>query len=158
VSDRQGARAGAQSTVSLSAAFLYTNASPALAATLAASDVTVVGAPGTLALTKLVSNLTQGGAAATAVNANPGDTLQYTLTATNNGAQSLATVVVYDATPAFTTFVAAACPATLPAGISACSVSTQPAVGASGVLQWTFTGSLAASASLVVTYQVKIGT
>ncbi len=79
-----GAAAGAQSTVSLSAAFLYTNASPALAATLAASDVTTVGAPGTLALTKLVSNLTQGGAAATAVNANPGDTLQYTLPATNN--------------------------------------------------------------------------
>jgi uncharacterized repeat protein (TIGR01451 family) len=153
-----GAAAGAQSTVSLSAAFLYTNASPALAATLAASDVTTVGAPGTLALTKLVSNLTQGGAAATAVNANPGDILQYTLTATNNGAQSLATVAIYDATPAFTTFVAAACPATLPAGISACSVSTQPAVGASGALQWTFTGSLAASASLVVTYQVKIGT
>ena len=109
-------------------------------------------------LTKLVSNLTQGGAAATAVSANPGDTLQYTLTATNNGAQSLATLVINDATPAFTTFVSAACPASLPPGISACSVSTQPAVGAGGALQWTFTGSLAASGSLAVTYQVKIGT
>jgi uncharacterized repeat protein (TIGR01451 family) len=88
----------------------------------------------------------------------PGDTLQYTLTATNNGAQSLATLVINDATPAFTTFVSAACPATLPPGISACSVSTQPAVGAAGALQWTFTGSLAASGSLAVTYQVKIGT
>ena len=153
-----GAAAGAQSSVSLSAAFVYTNASPALAATLTASDVTSVGAPGTLSLAKLVSNLTQGGPAATAVSANPGDTLQYTLTATNNGAQSLATVVIYDATPAFTTFVSAACPATLPPGISACSVSTQPAVGAGGGLQWTFTGSLAASGSLAVTYQVKIGT
>jgi len=158
VSVPAGAVAGAQSTVSLSAAFLYTNASPALAATLAAGDVTTVGAPGTLSLTKLVSNLTQGGAAATAVSANPGDTLQYTLTATNNGAQSLATLVINDATPAFTTFVSAACPATLPPGISACSVSTQPAVGAGGALQWTFTGSLAASGSLAVTYQVKIGT
>jgi uncharacterized repeat protein (TIGR01451 family) len=157
VSTPAGAAAGAQSTASLSAAFLYTNASPALAATLAASDVTTVGAPGTLSLTKLVSNLTQGGAAATAVTANPGDTLQYTLTATNNGAQSLATLVIYDATPAFTTFVSAACPASLPPGISACSVSTQPAVGAGGALQWTFTGSLAASGSLAVTYQVKIG-
>ncbi len=153
-----GAAAGAQSSVSLSAAFLYTNASPALTATLAASDVTTVGAPGALSLAKLVSNLTQGGPAATAVSANPGDTLQYTLTATNNGAQSLATLVINDATPAFTTFVSAACPATLPAGISACSVSTQPAVGAGGALQWTFTGSLAASGSLAVTYQVKIGT
>ncbi len=153
-----GAAAGAQSSVSLSAAFLYTNASPALTATLAASDVTTVGAPGALSLAKLVSNLTQGGAAATAVSANPGDTLQYTLTATNNGAQSLATLVINDATPAFTTFVSAVCPATLPPGISACSVSTQPAVGAGGALQWTFTGSLAASGSLAVTYQVKIGT
>jgi len=158
VSTPAGAAAGAQSTASVSAAFLYTNASPALAATLTASDVTTVGAPGTLSLTKLVSNLTQGGAAATAVSANPGDTLQYTLTATNNGAQSLATLVINDATPAFTTFVSAACPATLPPGISACSVSTQPAVGAGGALQWTFTGSLAASGSLAVTYQVKIGT
>jgi len=158
VSTPAGAAAGAQSTASLSAAFLYTNASPALAATLTASDVTTVGAPGTLSLTKLVSNLTQGGAAATAVSANPGDTLQYTLTATNNGAQSLATLVINDATPAFTTFVSAACPASLPPGISACSVSTQPAVGAGGALQWTFTGSLAASGSLAVTYQVKIGT
>ena len=96
--------------------------------------------------------------AATAVSANPGDTLQYTLTATNNGAQSLTTLVINDATPAFTTFVSAACPATLPAGITACSVSTEPAVGASGALQWTFTGSLAATGSLAVTYQVKIGT
>jgi uncharacterized repeat protein (TIGR01451 family) len=96
--------------------------------------------------------------AATAVSANPGDALQYTLTATNNGAQSLTTLVINDATPAFTTFVSAACPATLPAGITACSVSTEPAVGASGALQWTFTGSLAASGSLAVTYQVKIGT
>jgi hypothetical protein len=70
----------------------------------------------------------------------------------------LATLVINDATPAFTTFVSAACPATLPAGITTCSVSTQPAVGASGALQWTFTGSLAASGSLAVTYQVKIGT
>jgi len=83
----------------LSAASCTPIASPALAATLTASDVTTVGAPGTLSLTKLVSNLTQGGAAATAVSANPGDTLQYTLTATNNGAQSLATLVINDATP-----------------------------------------------------------
>jgi hypothetical protein len=37
--------------------------------------------------------------------------------------QSLATLVICDATPAFTTFVSAACPATLPAAISAGSVS-----------------------------------
>ncbi|MDE1953281.1 MAG: DUF11 domain-containing protein [Betaproteobacteria bacterium] len=151
-----GAAAGAQNSVTLNAAFNYTNANPALASNLTAQDITTVGQPGALALSKLVSNLTQGGAAATAVSANPGDALQYALTAVNNGTQALSTLVVSDATPAFTTFVSAACPATLPSGISACSVSTQPAAGASGSLRWTFTGSLAPSARLTVTYQVKV--
>jgi uncharacterized repeat protein (TIGR01451 family) len=153
-----GAVAGAQSALTLSAAFQYSNANPALAASAAVSDVTTVGAAGSLTLVKLVSNLTQGGAAATSVNANPGDTLQYALSATNTGAQSLSTLVISDSTPAFTTFVSATCPAVLPAGITGCSVSTQPAAGASGSLQWTFTGSLGSGAALAVTYQVKIGT
>jgi uncharacterized repeat protein (TIGR01451 family) len=152
-----GAVPGAQSSATLSAAFSYSNASPALAATVTASDVTTLASPGALALTKVVSDLTTGSAAATADSANPGDTLQYTLTATNNGAQPLSTLVISDATPSYTTFVSAACPATLPAGITSCNVTAQPAVGASGAVQWTFAGSLAASASLTVTYQVKIG-
>jgi hypothetical protein len=71
----------------------------------------------------------------------------------------LATLMIYDATPAFTTFVSAACPATLPAGIITCSVTTQPAVGASGALQWTFTGALAASGSrdLTARFATKSG-
>jgi uncharacterized repeat protein (TIGR01451 family) len=152
-----GAAAGAQDALTLSAACQYTNANPALAATVSASDVTTVGSAGTLSLVKLVSNVTQGGGAATSVNANPGDTLQYKLTATNTGAQAVSTLVISDATPAFTTFVSAACPGTLPAGVSSCTVTTQPAVGASGSLQWTFTGSLGSGAALAVTYQVKLG-
>jgi uncharacterized repeat protein (TIGR01451 family) len=151
-----GAAAGAQNSITLNAAFSYTNANPALASSLTAQDITTVGPPGALVLSKLVSNLTQGGAAATTVSATPGDTLQYTLTAVNNGTQALNTLVVSDATPAFTTFVSAACPATLPSGINTCSVSTKPAAGASGSLQWTFTGSLAPSARFTVTYQVKV--
>jgi hypothetical protein len=46
----------------------------------------------------------------------------------------------------------------LPAGITGCTISTQPAAGGSGSLQWTFTGSLGSDAALAVTYQVKIGT
>jgi uncharacterized repeat protein (TIGR01451 family) len=153
-----GAVAGAQSALTLSAAFQYSNANPALTASAAVSDVTTVGATGTLTLVKLVSNLTQGGAAATSVNANPGDTLQYALSATNSGAQSLSTLVISDSTPAFTTFVSATCPAVLPSGITGCTISTQPAAGASGSLQWTFSGSLSSGAVLAVTYQVKIGT
>lgn len=151
-----GAASGAQNAATLGAAFSYSNASPALSSTLSAIDMTTVGQPGALALSKLVSNVTQGGAAATAVSANPGDTLQYTLTAVNNGSQALSTLVVNDATPAFTTYLSAACPGTLPAGLTGCSVSTQPAVGAQGALQWTFTGQLASGAQLAVTYRVKV--
>jgi uncharacterized repeat protein (TIGR01451 family) len=152
-----GVNQGAQNSITLSAAFTYTNSAPALAvSTLVATDITTVGQAGDLDLAKLVSNVTQVIPAATSVNANPGDTLQYTLTATNNGAQPLSTLFVSDSTTAFTGFVSAACPGTLPTGITACTVTTQPAVGAQGALKWTFTGSLASGAQLVVTYRVKV--
>jgi uncharacterized repeat protein (TIGR01451 family) len=115
-----------------------------------------VGQAGDLSLAKLVSNITQAIPAATSVNASPGDTLQYTLTATNNGTQPLSTLFVSDSTTAFTGFVSAACPGTLPTGITGCTVTTQPAVGAQGALKWTFTGSLASGAQLIVTYRVKV--
>ena len=152
-----GAGQGAQNSVTLSAAFTYTNSAPALAVTtLLATDVTTVGQAGDLSLSKLVSNVTQAIAAATSVNANPGDTLQYTLTATNNGTQPLSTLFVSDSTAAFTGFVSATCPGSLPTGITGCTVTTQPAVNAQGALKWTFTGSLASGGQLVVTYRVKV--
>jgi uncharacterized repeat protein (TIGR01451 family) len=152
-----GATPGAQSALTLSAALAYTNANPALSATATANDVTTVGSSGALALTKLVTNVTQSTGPATSVNARPGDTLQYTLTATNNGAQALSTLAIYDSTPSFTKFVSTQCPATLPTGVTGCTVTTQPAAGASGSLQWTFTGSLGSNATLTVTYQVQVG-
>jgi uncharacterized repeat protein (TIGR01451 family) len=103
-----------------------------------------------------VGNVSRGGATSTSVNASPGEVLQYTVTAQNNGATSLSTLVINDATPAFTTFVAAACPATLPTGITACTIGTQPASGGQGGVQWTFAGTLASGAQLAVTYQVKV--
>lgn len=152
-----GAALGAQNTTTLSAVFSYTGASPALSGMpLTVMDVTTVGDVGALSLTKRVGNLTQGGPAGISVNARPGDTLQYTLTAVNNGGAPLSTLVINDATPAFTTYLSAACPATLPAVITACTVSVQPAVGAPGNVQWTFNGALAASGQLAVTYQVKL--
>lgn len=152
-----GAGQGAQNSVTLSAAFSYTNAAPALPiSTLSVTDITTVGQAGDLALSKLVSNVTQAIAAATSVNASPGDTLQYTLTATNNGTQALSTLFVNDSTPAFTGFVSTACPGALPTGITGCVVTTQPAVNAQGALKWTFTGSLASGAQIVVTYRVKV--
>ncbi|EJL84641.1 conserved repeat protein, partial [Polaromonas sp. CF318] len=152
-----GAGQGAQNSITLSAAFTYTNSAPALAVTtLLATDITTVGQAGDLSLAKLVSNITQALPAATSVNANPGDTLQYTLTATNNGTQPLSTLFVSDSTAAFTGFVSATCPGSLPTGITGCTVTTQPAVNAQGALKWTFTGSLASGGQLVVTYRVKV--
>jgi uncharacterized repeat protein (TIGR01451 family) len=147
---------GAQNSATLTANFSYTNASPVLSSTQAVNDVTTGGEPTALSLQKLVSNVTRGGGTSTSVIASPGETLQYTLTAQNNGPSGLTTLVVNDATPAFTTFLSAACPGTLPSGITLCTVTTKPAVGGTGAVQWTFTGSLTGAAQLAVTYQVKL--
>ena len=157
-----GAAAGAQNSVTLSAAFSYTGASPVLSNTLTATDVTTVGLPGALTLSKLVNNVTTGGVAATAVTASPGHVLQYTLTALNNSTQAvlataLTPLLINDATSAFTTYVGASavCPGSLPAGLSCTGVSA-PGAGGQGALQWTFTGSLAPGGQLTVTYQVRV--
>ncbi|MCC2675917.1 MAG: hypothetical protein K0R58_2864 [Ramlibacter sp.] len=147
---------GAQNTATVTATFTYTNANPALSETLLVTDVTTVGQASALSLRKLVSNVTRGSAEATTVNATPGEVLQYSLTAQNNGGSAVSTLMINDATPAFTTYVSAACPTPLPAGISACAISTQPAAGGTGALRWTFTGSLAAGGALVVTYRVQL--
>ncbi|MEO8012973.1 MAG: hypothetical protein ABI642_02395 [Polaromonas sp.] len=150
------AATGATNTTTLSAAFSYTSSIPLLSSTLTANDVTTVGLQGALALNKLVKNITLGGLAATTVVASPGNVLEYSLKAQNNGSEPLTTLVINDATPAFTTYLSAACPGALPSGVSACSVSSQPAMGAQGNLQWTFTGSLLPGAQLSVTYKVTV--
>jgi uncharacterized repeat protein (TIGR01451 family) len=159
-----GAAFGAQNSIKLSAAFTYVGAVPALFSTLSVTDITTVGAPGELVLTKLVSNVTQTSGPATAVNAKPSDILQYTLTAVNNGTQTVSAtalkpLLVSDTTPAFTSYVGASavCPVVLvlPAGL-VCAAVSAPGAGATGALQWTFTGALAPSAQFSVTYQVKV--
>ena len=147
-----GIASGAQNATTLSASYTTVSATDLLSAV----DVTTVTDSSVLALTKRVSNITHGGASGITANANPGETLQYTLTAVNNGSMSLSTVSINDATPAFTTYLSAACPVTLPAVITACTVSMQPAVGAPGSVQWTFAGVLAPTGQLTVTYHVKV--
>lgn len=152
-----GAPFGAVNNLTLTATFAYTGASPALTNTvLVLNDVTTVGLPNSLNLQKLVRNVTQSGANALTVNAKPGETLEYTLVATNVGSQPLSGLVINDATPSYTTYVSGACPGTLPAGLSACTLTTQPAAGATGALQWNFTGSLSSGATFSVTYRVQL--
>jgi uncharacterized repeat protein (TIGR01451 family) len=119
-------------------------------------DTTTVVAGGGTQLVKQVQNLTLGGAYGTTNSALPGQALQYQLTLTNNGSTPLGAVVVDDATPAFTNFVKAQCPATLPTGLTGCSVAMAPAVGGQGALQWTFAGTLAPGAQVAVSYQVSV--
>jgi len=121
-------------------------------------DVTTVGAVGGagLVLTKTVRNVTQSGAAGTSNTALPGEVLEYLITYTNNASTAVSTIVISDNTPAFTNFSLATCGAPLPAAISACAVTTQPAMGTAGNVQWTLTGSLNASQSGTVLFRVIV--
>lgn len=139
-----GAPSGAQETATLTAGFSYTGASPALGTSVALDDVTTV-APDGLVITKSVD----------LASARPGDTLNYTITYANLGTQPVSSIVIQDATPPYTTFVSAGCGA-LGAGLGGCGVAAQPAVGATGAVQWTFAGSLDPGASGSVSFVVQV--
>ena len=109
-----GAPAGASEQATLSASFAYTSAAPALSATATLDDLTtVLDAGGGLVLSKSVDLAT----------ARPGDTLIYTITYTNAASTPLSSIVIRDATPAFTVFTSASC-GTLGTGLSACGVTS----------------------------------
>jgi hypothetical protein len=63
--------------------------------------------------------------------------------------------VIDDMTPAYTGFDNAAA-GTLGTGITACNVTTAPAVGASGPVRWTLTGALAPGGAGTVTMRVRV--
>jgi hypothetical protein len=142
-----GAPFNATDNAVITATFVYTNANPALSATYTVRDQTTVGSPTNagLRLEKSVDKTT----------ALPGANLTYTVTFANDSSSPLSTLKINDSTPSFTTFVSATCPAVLPANLTGCSV-TAPAVGATGAIQWTFTGTLGPSQTSTVTFVVKI--
>jgi uncharacterized repeat protein (TIGR01451 family) len=142
-----GAALGAQNAISVTASLVYSGASPALTNTATRSDVTVIGPPTTTGLT-LVKTVDKD-------SALPGETLTYTVTYANLGAETLRDVVVHDATPVFTTFASAGNGA-LPSNLTGVSI-TQPSVGGTGAIRWTFTGTLAPGSSGTVTYTVTVG-
>lgn len=121
---------GAQNQITLTATFAYTDAAPALSASLSRTDLTIVSlsTEGDLVLTKNVDKATA----------------------------PLSTLTVNDTTPAFTVFVSASCGTPLPASLTGCTVSTQPAPNTAGALQWTLTGLLAPGGTGTVSYQVRI--
>ena len=151
-----GAPLNAQNAIQISAAMSYSGASPALSTTVRRTDTAIVSMPNLLQLGKQVRNVTQATAFATANAAAPNDVIEYQVTATNPAGGAVSVIVISDGTPAYTGFVSASCPGTLPTGISACGVTTQPSVGAQGSVQWSFSGTLGSGAQVVVTYQVRV--
>ena len=141
-----GTAMGAQDTATLQASFSYTNASPTLTAGVSVIDSTTagVGASG-LVLTKATDKIT----------ASVGEVITYTVTYLNNGSQPISTIVISDATPTYTSFVAASC-GPLPAAISACVMTTVPSVGAVGSIRWQLSGSLNSASSGQVIFSVKV--
>jgi trimeric autotransporter adhesin len=80
----------------------------------------------------------------------PSACIRYRVTATNNGSANVDGLVVSDATPALTTYIAVNPAVTVPA-----STVTAPATGTAGTISATI-GTLNPSASVVLTFGVKI--
>lgn len=140
-----GAPGGVLEVATIAAGFDYVNAAPALASFVDVGDLTTTMVGGGLEIVKSVDVAT----------ARPGDYLQYTITYTNLGAEPLASIVIQDATPAFTVFDSASCVA-LGAGLTGCSVATAPAPGAAGGVAWALAGALAPGASGSVGFRVRV--
>ena len=136
----------AQNQITVNASFNYATASPPLATNLTRIDLTTVGNPTTAGLTllKMVDKAT----------AAPGETLMYTVTYANTSSEPLNNIVIFDSTPAYTTFANAPVPQ-LPPNLTAVDI-TAPAVGASGSIRWTFTGTLGPSQSAAITFSVTV--
>ncbi|MFY9260493.1 MAG: hypothetical protein WAO71_08305 [Gallionella sp.] len=138
----------AQNALTLTALFTSTFANPTAGVSFSyvRHDTTTVGQPTAagLSLVKQVNTPT----------ASPGTNIVYTVVYTNSSTGPLSNVVIHDATPAYTTFQSAGC-GTLPLNFTVCSI-TNPAVGASGSIIYTFTGTLAPAASGAVTFTVQV--
>lgn len=138
----------ATDSVTVTASFALTNAAPTLTLSYTATDITTVGQPkdAGLRLEKAVDKAT----------ATPGTVITYTITYTNDSSGSLSSIVINDATPAYTLFQSASCGTPLPTGVTGCSVTTQPGSGATGTIQWTLTGNMNSAQSGTVSFSVKV--
>jgi uncharacterized repeat protein (TIGR01451 family) len=111
------------------------------------NDITTIGddADAGLSLVKSVDK----------TSAKTGDLITYTIRYENRSNGNLGNLKVFDGTPTFTVFASAVCGTTPPA-LGTCTVTTKPAVGASGALQWTFGGTLAPGAFGTVVFSVTL--
>lgn len=135
----------AQYPLTLNATFAFANS--ALTDALARNDLTVIGDDGDagLLLTKAVNHAT----------ALPGQVLLYTITYINHSDGPLTTIKIHDATPAYTVFTSAACGA-LASGLTNCTLTTSPTVGAAGSIEWALAGHLLPGGTGTVTFEVTV--
>ena len=104
---------------------------------------------------KTVQNITTGeSTAGTSDNASPGDVLQYGLSFTNTTNAPVTSFKFTDTIPTNTTF-AAATYGTLPSGVTSAAIAA-PAVGATGVVTWTFVGTIAVGSTVTATLRVTV--
>ncbi len=159
-----GAPLGASNLAPVKAAFVYTNALPALTASDARQDLTKVTNVA-LDLKKAVRTLPSV-VWKTTNTAKSGETLEYRITYTNNGLTAINNLVLNDATPAYTTFFSAlsgsfpanltACQKITPTAASAIPCADPDTAGGKGGIKWTFTGSLAPGSSGTVFFKVTV--
>ena len=159
-------------TVTVQADFTFAGANPALVASYTLTDVTKAGS-GALDLKKEVRNVTAQ-IAQTAVfgvnnQAKTGETLEYRITYTNNGASPITNLAIGDTTPAYTSFMSAV-EGTTPASLTACQKNTPAnvlpvvavacaaaqATGGTGTINFKYTGPLNPGATGSVLFQMRV--
>jgi uncharacterized repeat protein (TIGR01451 family) len=150
VSAPPGAAVGAQHLLSLQANLAYSNAVPALNTSLRNDDLTTVGGASSVASALLLVKSQDN------ASPLPGARITYTLTYTNQGGTAISGLRISDFTPAYARFVNALCGGALAAGLSACTVTSSPAAGAAGAIEWLLSGSLLPSASGQVSFSVDL--
>lgn len=110
--------------------FTYTRTSTVLTSTLSVIDTTTAGTVSAgLILMKAVDK------AADKAAAQAGETVTYTLSYQNNSNAAISTMVINDATPAYTNYLAASCVLPLPAALTSCIITNTPVVGGVGNIQ-----------------------
>ena len=132
--------------LTVSASFAYTGISMTDAQNRNDLTITGDGKDAGLRLTKAVDKST----------AKSGDTLSYTITYFNAGDKALTVLKIYDFTPPYTVFGAAACGTPLPTGLTSCTLAAQPAAAATGNIRWDFAGSLNPGGTGTVTFSVTL--
>lgn len=145
VATPEGAADGTRWAATLTAHFVYAN-SP-LTRDAQRGDVTTIG-PATAAGLRLVKTVDRSAATS-------GDLITYTITYTNLSSEALASLVITDATPAYTVFQSAACGSPPNAQLS-CAIAAQPAAGAAGRVEWRFAGTLGSGLTGTVVFVVKL--